>query len=359
MAFGGSGVGRCDGKVVFIPLTAPGETVRFRVVSDEGRFEKGEVAEVVTPSSQRVTPRCSVFGSCGGCQWQHLDYAEQLRSKEAILQEALHRVVSSFQMLPIIPADHPWNYRHRIQLKSDGRNIGFYGRGNHQVIPFEQCEIADPLLNEEVKKIRTNQEDLGEEFELCVEGGVVQRLKRTGSERVFSQVNTLQNQKLRDEVVDFVFGRADHAFTRQKNVVELYAGSGNLTFSLAQRAGRVVAVEENRAAVERLVEVCVSERLSHVECVTGTAEWGLKKLYRRQFPIDVLILDPPRSGAKDLLDLILVMKPRAVVYVSCDPTTLARDIKGLARGYRLNKVRPIDMFPQTYHIESVSELVRI
>ncbi len=361
LAFGGEGVGRVDGKVVFVPLTVPGDRVKVRIVSDHRRYERGELIEVLTASQDRTTPRCAVFGQCGGCQWQHISYAKQLVAKEEILRDTLQRLAQcdGFELLPIIPSEPVWNYRNRIQLKNNGRQIGFYGSGNHRIIPFDHCDIAHPSLNKELKTLQQEPQKLGEKFELWVNAqGHTEYLNLPDGERTFSQVNPAQNERMKQELLHFVFGRANAVFTRKKNIVELYAGSGNLTFSLAERAGQVVAVEENQAAIEQLEADCLEQKLHNVECVPGTAEWGLKKIYRRRTSIDDLVIDPPRGGAKDILDLILIAKPRRVIYISCDPSTLARDIKVLSRDYRLEKVQPIDMFPQTYHIESISELVR-
>lgn len=372
LAFGGEGVCHLDGQVVFVPFVLPGEQVEIRLVKDEGKFARAEAIAILSPSPARVEPRCSVFGRCGGCQWQHMSYTEQGRHKELILGEILQRALgkpnldksdsdkSDFQVLPMIPAPDPWEYRRRLQLKSDGRDVGFYGRQGHELVAFQKCEIAHPLLNKRVQEIRARHEEHGEAFELDLnEKGLVECHAVSGDERIFSQVNPEQNKTLQDQVVNFVFGRADKAFTQQKNVVELHAGSGNLTFRLAESAGQVVAVESNKQAIDQMIATCINRRIHNVECIGGTAEWGLKKVYRRRGPIDVLVLDPPRGGAREVLDLILVSKPRRVIYVSCNPTTLARDLKRLLRDYRLERVQPIDMFPQTYHIESISELVRV
>lgn len=351
LAFGGEGVGRCEGKVVFVPGTAPGDRVRVRVLSDHGRFERAGLVEVLQRSPDRVEPPCAVFGLCGGCQWQHLTYEAQLRWKEEILRESILRVgkIEGATILPVKPATSAWNYRRRIRLKVDGEGrIGFYGFRSHEVVPFEDCRIADPRLNEKLKEIRSDGKRPRGEFELSLDGS---------DKTFFSQVHGEQNEELIQTVLEMAFGNADPAFARKKTVVELYAGSGNFTFSLAERVGQVVAVEENSRSVQEGRRLSVETGFKNIDWIEGTAEWGLKRVYRQRLAVDLLILDPPRRGAKETLDLIPLIRPRQIVYVSCDPVTLARDLKDLVRRhYRLEKIQPVDMFPQTYHIESVAQL---
>lgn len=360
LAYGGEGVGRSEGKVVFVPGTAPGDKALVRVTSDEGRFARGQLVSLLERSPARVEPLCPVFGICGGCQWQHLNYATQIKMKEEIVRETLVRIgqIAHPPLLPMISAPHPWHYRLRIQLKIDPEGkIGFYAAKSHQVVLFEECKIADSQLNEKLAEIRSGGEKLESGFELCLNGHGVECIKDSDGERIFSQVNREQNRHLIDTVINFVFGNAHKAFTERNTLVELYAGSGNFTFPLAKKAGRLIAVEENPHAIEKAELESQERKISNIQWIKGSAEWGLKKIYRRKIEVDTLVLDPPRQGAPEILDLIPLIRPRTIVYVSCDPTTLARDLKWLVRRhYRLEKVQPIDMFPQTYHIESVASL---
>ena len=361
LSLGGDGVGRIDGKVVFVPWTAPGDTVRIRLTEEHQRFDRGQVVEVVSPSADRVQPRCSVLGLCGGCQWQHIPYATQVRTKEAILRETLEKIgrVGPVEILPIITSSDPWGYRNRIQIrKSPDGKIGFLESGSHNVVEFENCDIVDPLLNGAVKRLKSNGRKMPKVAEVVVEGGEVFLQSLEDPERIFLQVNPVINQRLIEVVMEFTFGRADPAFTRRQTVVELYSGNGNLTLPLAERAGKVIAVEVSASAVKEAEQKAL-EKYLQIEFICGSTEWGLKKILRHRLSVDTLVLDPPRRGAKEILDLICVMKPRQIIYVSCDPSTLARDLKVLVeRHFQLETIQPLDMFPQTYHIESVAKLVR-
>lgn len=361
LAFGGEGLGRDEGKVVFVPGVVPGDRVRVKILSDHGKYERAEVVAVIEPSPERVTPECPVFGICGGCQWQHVSYDAQVRWKQKILTETVERVgrIPHPHVLPMIPAPDPWRYRSRIQIKVDeAGGIGFHAPKSHRIVSFDDCKIADLRLNVKMTELKVSAELTPGPWELSVNGSAaVHVTPALHGETVFSQINRAQNEKLIQTVVDFAFGKAEPAFTRKKTVIELYAGSGNLSFPLAERAGSVHCVEENAEAVNRAEALAVERGAENLHWITGNAEWGLKKLYRRKVNADLMVLDPPRRGAKEILDLICVMKPRKIVYVSCDPVTLARDLNLLTkRHYKLEKVQPIDMFPQTYHIESVSLL---
>lgn len=361
LAFGGEGLGRDEGKVVFVTGAVPGDRVRVKILSDHGKYERAEIVEVTEPSPERVTPECAVFGVCGGCQWQHVSYDAQVRWKQKILTETIERVgrIPQPHVLPMIPAPDKWRYRSRIQIKVDEvGDIGFHAPKSHRIVAFDDCKIADLRLNVKMTELKVSAELAPGPWELSVNGSAqVHVAPVLHGETVFSQINRAQNEKLIHTVVDFAFGKAEPAFTRKKTVIELYAGSGNLSFPLAERAGSVHCVEENAEAVNRAEAEAVERGMENLHWIAGNAEWGLKKLYRRKINADLMVLDPPRRGAKEILDLICVMKPRKIVYVSCDPVTLARDLNLLTkRHYRLDKVQPIDMFPQTYHIESVSLL---
>jgi len=361
LAFGGEALGRDEGKVVFVAGAVPGDRVRVRIVSDHGKYERAELLEVTEASRERVTPECPVFGVCGGCQWQHVSYDAQVRWKQKILTETLERVgrLAKPHVLPMIPAPDRWGYRSRIQIKVDDEGaVGFHAPKSHQIVSFDDCKIADPRLNAKMAALKVSEELQPGPWELSVNGDSdVHVTPALHGETIFSQVNRAQNESLIRTVMDFSFGKAEAAFNRKKTVIELYAGSGNLSFPLAEHAGVVHCVEENAQSVARGEAEAAARGVANVHWISGNAEWGLKKLYRRKIHADLLVLDPPRRGAKEIMDLICVMKPRKIVYVSCDPVTLSRDLNLLTkRHYKLEKVQPIDMFPQTYHIESVSLL---
>lgn len=365
LAFRGEGVGRVDQKVVFVPYAVPGDILKIKILEKHKTFDRGEIGEILTPSEFRVKARCEYFEKCGGCQWQNMTYERQVLAKEEIFYETLKRVGKipeeslKTHIAPMLRAQHPWNYRQRIQLKVDFSRealVGFYESGSHTIVPIEKCDIADPKINATLQSLLKKGEIPTRPFEISVqENGNVLIMAMDHVDRHFSQAHPEQNKHMIDAVLHFVFGRAEKVFKMRKNILELYAGSGNFTFPLASDAGRVIAVEENPKAVK--VGEKLSEDIPNIEWLCSSAEWGAKKVLRKKIPIDTVVLDPPRAGASDVLDLLMVLKPKTIVYVSCDPNTLARDLRELTkRFYQFEYSQPIDMFPQTYHIESVTKL---
>ncbi len=349
LANGGDGVGHHDGKVIFVPFSAPGDELEVEITEDKPRFARARIINIKSPSKERVEPRCEVFGRCGGCQWQHLDYAAQAQHKERIFRETLERIgqLKEPTVEPIVPADQAWEYRQRIQLKSDGNgNLGFFAHGSHEVVSFDYCHISNAPLNAAIQEQRA----VGHGIELNWDGQEVQI--RHGEHRSFEQVHHAQNRQLVACVKDYVAPQS------HERLLELYCGNGNFSLGLASHCKHIFAADQNAEAIGRAQRATGQRKLAGLHFVVGSAEWALKKAIRDKERIDTVLLDPPRSGAKEILDLIVMLSAHKLVYVSCDPAALARDLKFLTKkGYKLLRSRPIDMFPQTYHIESVTELI--
>lgn len=342
---GGRGRAVLDGMQVFVPWTVPGDQVRIVIRRQHRGYCEAEVVEILQPSPARVTPPCPVFGVCGGCQWQHIAYATQVEWKQRIVQEQLRRLggIAEATVLPIIPADTPWHYRSRIQLQVDAQQrIGFYRAGTHDVVEFAACAIADERLNARLVETKEQMRRDGKG-----------RVLRLDDAEGFAQVNVEQNHKLRQLLREGVAARGGGA------VVELYAGSGNLTFPIADVARSVLAVDDDARGIARGQQTAREKGLTHVTFVCTSAARLMQRLQETAEPIDGVILDPPRRGAAEVMASLIALRPQWIGYVSCDPATLARDVKTLlAGGYRHISSQPIDMFPQTFHIESLTWLER-
>lgn len=343
---GGRGRVLVDGLQVFVPWVVPGDQVRIAIRKQHKNYAEAEVVELLHASSDRVTPRCPVFGACGGCQWQHLSYVAQLEWKHRILSEQLQRLakIDAPTVLPTIPAPSPWNYRSRIHLQVDAAgHVGLYRAGTHDVVEFDECAIAAVALNARLAATKAQ-----------LRNGGHGRTMRLDSDDGFSQVNVEQNARLQAEL------RAGVAARGGGSVVELYCGRGNLTFPLAQVARCVVATDDDTKAIAYAQQMATSQRVENVTFECTSAERLLRRLLRNHDPVDGIILDPPRRGAAEVIASVLAMRPQWIGYVSCDPATLARDVRALiAGGYRHISSQPIDMFPQTFHIESLTWLARI
>jgi 23S rRNA (uracil1939-C5)-methyltransferase len=340
---GGRGRAVHDGMQVFVAAVVPGDRVRVTITKRHRQYLEGVVSEVLEPGPDRVTPRCPVFGACGGCQWQHLRYDAQVEWKGKIVRDQLRRIakIATPNVLPVIAMASPWHYRSRIQLQvDDAGHVGFYRAGSHDIVEFDTCAIADAQINAMLSDAKV-------------------RLKKTGRGRHlridesegFTQVNRAQNAKLQQIVAA---GVAAHGGGR---VLELYCGNGNLTFPIAQVAAAIVAADDDAQAIAAATQQAKAQGIASVtfHCTSAKRAIG----HARDWTCDGVVLDPPRRGAPEIMAEICAWQPHWIGYVSCDPSTMARDVRGLiAGGYVLESCQPIDMFPQTFHIETLTWLVR-
>lgn len=374
LVFGGAALARApDGRVVFVSFAVPGELVEAAVEKEYPDYLEAVVTRVLEPSPDRVEPRCPLFGECGGCQLQHMAYPAQLRAKEAVVREQLRRIggLDDSVVRPMVGARDPWGYRNHIRF-STGRkfgDVGFISRRGHGLLKVEHCPIADPWVNEVLPKLQGHGAGLHQVqvrhsaatgsflINPAVPGAEIPTGQTSYLERLaghdfvvsasaFFQVNTAQAE----EMVRLV---GEALPPRGRLLVDAFAGVGTFARIFADRFESVVAIEESNSAA-RDAKVNLKPvpnariRIGKVEDVLPTFE---------DYP-DAIVLDPPRPGcAPPVLAAITEFRPRVVVYVSCNPATLARDLRVLVDGgYRLTDVTPLDMFPQTGHIECVSRL---
>ncbi|MCC6803010.1 MAG: class I SAM-dependent RNA methyltransferase [Anaerolineae bacterium] len=379
MTHGGRALGRHDGRPIFVPFGIPGERVRVRITQDRRSYAFAEVVDVLAESPERVTPRCPHFGVCGGCHWQHIGYAAQLRFKREVVAEQFARIggLRDAVVHPTIPSPDPLLYRSHatFHVTSVGR-LGFVGCDDRTVIPIDECHIIRPELRGWLDSLRSERFAPAERVRLQVGSGGERLIARSGgtsdepddeaalasADRVryrvkdrqfqvtggsFFQVNLPQAETL----VDLVLERL--SLTGSERVLDLYSGVGLFTAFLAARARRVTGIEVYAPAV-RDAEVNLAD-FANVDLRIGAIETALPR-----GRVDAAVVDPPRAGMKPkALDALVACAPRRIVYVSCDPATLARDARKLVEsGYDLFDVQPVDMFPQTYHVESVAAFVQ-
>jgi 23S rRNA (uracil1939-C5)-methyltransferase len=398
LVYGGDAMGRLpDGRAVFVPFALPGETVRVSVVEDRPRHALARLEEILVPGNERINPRCKHFGICGGCHYQHMPYLFQLEAKTAILIDQLRRIgkLIEIPVSPIVPSPDCWYYRNfiRFHISDEGR-LGFTKARSSDVIPIEECILPQvpldgiwPLLSivpetgiQHVGLRVGDQQDvqiiLESDFksipEVIVEGfdasvvhvsssscvilagsdhtrlKILDRLFRVSAGSFF-QVNT----RVAELMVETVM--AELPDTERLIVLEIYSGVGLFSAFLANRAERLVSIEVSSQACDDFVHNL--NEFDNVELFEAPAEVVIDSLDLKP---DVVMVDPPRNGLdRKVLQSLCSMAAKMIIYISCDPATLSRDARYLLDGgYRLSKVIPFDMFPLTYHIESISIWVR-
>ena len=347
-------MGRVDGLVVFVPGAAPGDRLRVRVTAAKRNLLEAEILEILAPSPVRRTAPCPVFGRCGGCRWQHVEYETQAQQKEKILRDSLRRLNPAPEWLPFLPAPREFGYRNRIQLQIEGERWGFFAARSRELVSFDRCLITEDAINDELHRHRpTDFPNVGKvEFANLEGGGGVRVMagERDPGAALFAQVNTLQNEVLKTRLGELAIDEVDW-------FMDLYAGAGNLTAPLRQKFpdAHGTAVEFSRASVERARAAGAS-----VEWIAADVARALTDLKPRNGR-GLIVLDPPRVGVEArVVDGVVRHRPRQIIYVSCNPATFARDAERvLAAGpYRLTQVQGLDMFPQTEHVELIASFTR-
>jgi 23S rRNA (uracil1939-C5)-methyltransferase len=392
LTYGGDAMGRLpDARAVFVPFGLPGEKVRVRLTEEKRGFARGEIVEILQASPERIQPRCKHFGQCGGCHYQHLSYEAQLKYKADILRDQLTRI-GKIQHPPVgqtVASPSAWNYRNHVQfsLTQDGK-LGFQAPNSNRVVQILECHLPESSINDlwpqlefepetgiERVSVRAGMDDElmlvlesdspdAPEFE--IEAGISvahvfdeHAVVIAGEDHInikifdrdfrvsppsFFQVNT----KMAEKMVQHLLDRLPIS---QSVIFDVYCGVGLFSAFLASKCEQLIGIESSESACEDFV-INLNE-FENVELYEDFAENVLPTL---DIQPDVVLVDPPRAGVeKEALDAIVKMNPKMIAYVSCDPSTLARDAARLMNnGYKLLDVTPFDLFPQTYHIESVS-----
>ena len=376
---GGAGLAHADGRTIFVGLAAPGDHVRVRINQTRGRIAFASILEIIRPSPARVEPLCPYFGRCGGCDFQQLSYEAQLEAKVQIIRDCLRRIarLEPPAEIPITASTLRWHYRSRAQWQFDPlrKHLGYFERGSHQVCDVVECPVIVSPLQEALNSLReqARNDTLSEEeteFQAVAgdEGATVSPPVGPNTAREVSR--NISGHRYRFNADGFF--QINHALlpalivaalgdARGERAIDLYCGVGLFTLPLAQKFAHVTGVEANETAVNSALSNLQDARLTNAsfECAK-VSDW-LKAHSQEDPPVDLILLDPPRAGAEEgAINNIIALSPRRISYVSCDPATLARDLKHLIEGgYLLDAVSAFDMFPQTHHVETVAHLSRI
>lgn len=404
IVYGGKGLGKLNSKTCFIPYVLPNEKVKINIKKDKKSFCEGYPLEILEKSEYRVNPECEYYTKCGGCDFQHISYEKQLDLKKEILEEALFRLGKIEKKVDkIIPSENPFYYRNRVQFKINNGEFGFFAPESNDIINIDSCKISHLKINEAIeslKKLSKNHKNIKEihifypntekallniylnEFEeldfqtikenlpISINGAGIylknKRIKTFGKsftfEKVgkynfrisldsFFQVNRFQIENILNEVLKEI--------EENKIVGDIFCGVGLFTIPVAKKSKKSFGVEINKSAVKDANYNLKINNIQNTKIFETSASKALDIISGYQ--PEILIFDPPRTGLyKDLINKVLNLKKlEKIVYVSCNPATASRDINLLADKFKLKKVKMIDMFPQTHHIESIFVLERI
>jgi 23S rRNA (uracil1939-C5)-methyltransferase len=337
IAFGGEGIVKHEGAVIFVPFTALGDVVRIQITDAQKKFYRASLIKILKPSHDRVEPPCPYFGTCGGCQYQHISYESEQKLKVKQLHDIMQRL-GGFQLTEIRPLIHaePYHYRNRISVHHKGHTIGFHSI-DHQIIDIERCLLATEEVNDKLTYLH-NKPGRRDHYSL--------RAKDV-QEHGFHQTNSLLMQRLLETVTQSI----------SENIaalIEGYSGIGFFTQPLSKKLKQIICIESD----PRAVEIATKSAAPNTTVLEGTCESLLPQAHQQlNHKPTACLIDPPREGLseqvrKDLLDLDFSQ----LIYLSCNPATLARDLKSLSSKWTLEYLQPIDLFPRTAHLEVLAVL---
>ena len=338
VAFGGKGVARDEGKAVFVPYTIDGERISANIVREKKQFAEGELAELLEASPARVTPECPYFGRCGGCSYQHIGYAHQLELKARQVEQAMRRIgrLADPPMRAMVPSPLPYQYRNRITVHAQDGVVGFYRRDAHELMDIERCPISMPEVNDALAQLRAGKVRDGH-----------YTLRAHSGPRVFQQTNDPVAEAIASHIAQLFAGE-------EKLLVDAFCGAGFFTKRLAPQFERAIGIDWDRFAVAAAQKEAGPKEAYIAGDVTTELRWLLEQ---NDPAATALIVDPPAAGlSAEMRRAILDAPPRTMIYVSCNPPTLARDIAELRQHFGIVSITPFDMFPQTAEIEAVVHL---
>jgi 23S rRNA (uracil1939-C5)-methyltransferase len=354
VAFGGKGVGRENGKAVFVPFTIDSEMISAQITREKKQFAEAEVVDLKERSPHRVNPECPYFGRCGGCSYQHIDYEHQLAIKWRQVRDVLQRIgkFKDIPMRPIIPSPISYAYRNRITVHAQDGVIGFFRRDSHRLIDIERCPISLDEVNQALVELRARTPRDGH-----------YTLRAQSGPRVFSQANDAVANSLRDLITRLIPGD-------QELLIDAYCGAGFFAKRLLEKFERIIGIDwdkfaivaamENATAKETYIAGDVEDELSRALAVAaplgrGAARGRLGSIaptFQADAMRTTVIVDPPATGlTAKTRRAIADHAPGTFIYISCNPSTLARDLAELQQSFTIDSVTPLDMFPQTAEIE--------
>ena len=371
----GFGLAFAENLTVFVALAVAGERLRVKIYQLKGKTAFAEIVEIIEPSKHRVAPECVYFGRCGGCNFQQIDYETSLEAKVGIIRDCLSRIgkIDWTAEIPIIASPKSYNYRARAAWHIDTRRreIGYFQRNSHQVIDVETCPILTPELQATLTDLRREIEwgsywaeiveieaaNSGEDISIY-SSELVEQVEeisfQTKANRYFYNASSFfqGNPFLIESLIETAVKDATG-----KTALDLYCGVGLFTLPLAEKFSKVIGIEGNEQAVDFARKNIEYTRIEHAQIFRENVSDWLSENAKDLQEIDFVLLDPPRSGTeKEMIENLLKIKPKEISYVSCEPATLARDLRILSESYSIESITALDLFPQTHHVETVVRL---
>ena len=396
----GRGIGYLEDKIVFVDNSLPGEMVEIEITKDNSKIKEAKVINYIDISDERIESNCPYYEECGGCNLLHINYLNQLNYKQNKVKEILTRedIVEINRISKIVPSPRQFGYRNKVTLKNDGK-LGYYKNKSYEIVDINKCLLANDKINDAIINIRNyeipnnveevvirsiNEKEISltiylrenekidnflnevsnlfdsikviEKKKTLYEKGksnIIGRLRNFEyqmGQNAFFQVNTDQTINLYDKISDYIKGK------NYDTALDLYCGTGTIGIYISKFVNKVIGVEINSEAIENAKINALNNKVKNIDFIVGDTK---KILLNKFYKADVIIVDPPRSGLdKEVIDRIILFNPSDIIYVSCDPITLARDLKLLKNKYIIEEVTPFDMFPNTYHVECVAKLSR-
>ena len=376
----GRGIGTINNKIIFIPNTIPGEIIEYKIVKEKKNYIEGQVTKIIKKSDKRIEPICPYFNICGGCHLLHLTYNNQLKYKQEKIENIIHKYTDkNIQIQKIIKCDNIYNYRNKATLHINNK-IGFYKQNTNEIIDINYCYLLDDKINNLLKELKTlklekdeiiirsnnintliyNQnknnnlnniktDNIISQNETIKGNGYlitpINQLKYIISPTSFFQVNTQQTKILYEKIKEMA------QLKKEDNLLDLYCGTGTIGLYLSKYCNTVLGIEINKDAINDAKKNKILNNIKNIEFIAEDAKKIIKKM---KYKPNIIIVDPPRSGLfKGMINDLIKFNAQKIIYVSCDPITLSRDLKELSNYYKIQEVQPIDMFPNTYHVETI------
>lgn len=376
----GRGIGTINNKIIFIPNTIPGEIIEYTIEKEKKNFIEGKLTKIIKKSNKRIEPICPYYNKCGGCQLMHIDYNEQLKFKQEKIENIIHKYVKNdLKINPIIKSDKIYNYRNKATFHADN-TIGYYQEKTNKIIKIDNCLLLDDKINNILKNlnkiklhndeiiIRSNNKNTLLYYQnnnnnlkkidadnICLKNDIIKgkgytieklnNLQFIISPTSFFQVNTTQTIKLYDKIKEYA------NLKKNDKVLDLYCGTGTIGIYLSDKCNEILGIEINKEAINNANKNKEINNINNANFIAGDAT---KIINNTHFKPSIIIVDPPRSGLnKNMIKDLIKFNAKKIIYVSCDPITLSRDLKELNKNYSIEIIQPIDMFPNTYHIETI------